>query len=171
MHGARVSNEVRAGPRVSPEELVRQEVPFEAIARGTGGDQVARSMRASMRHRVYVIERGNVERQRNGAIDAASAAIAHGSVLEGTLDSGVVEATRAAWEPRCAGERDSVDTTSRHCTSLEKKKPRDGAIARAGDGEKERLEVARRCRGSGIAGLEKSWWRRSLISLRGVEVA
>jgi len=86
-----------------------------------------------VRDRVYVIERRDVERQWNGAVDAASAAIAHGSVLEGTLDSGVVEVSRAASKSaRSAGERDSVETTSRHCTSLLKKRPRDGAIARAG---------------------------------------
>jgi hypothetical protein len=66
-----------------------------------------------------VIERRRVERQRNGAVDAAAAAVAHGSVLEGTLDAGVVEVPRAAREAtRCAGERDSVETTSRHCASL-----------------------------------------------------
>jgi hypothetical protein len=72
-----------------------------------------------VRYRVYVIERRDVERQRYGAVDAASAAIAHGSVLEGALDTGFVEVPRAAGEAaRCAGERDSVETTSRHCTSL-----------------------------------------------------
>jgi hypothetical protein len=66
-----------------------------------------------------VVERRDVERQRDGAIDAASAAITHGSVLEGTLDAGVVGVPRAAGEAaRCAGKRDSVETTSRHCTSL-----------------------------------------------------
>jgi hypothetical protein len=66
-----------------------------------------------------VIERRDVERQRNGAVDAASATITHGSVLEGTLEAVVVEVPRAAGKSaRCAGERDSVETTSRHCTSL-----------------------------------------------------
>ena len=72
-----------------------------------------------MGHGVHVIERRDVERQRNGAVDAASAAIAHGSVLERTLEAVVVEVPHAASETaRCAGERDSVETTSRHCTSL-----------------------------------------------------
>jgi hypothetical protein len=43
-----------------------------------------------------VIERRDVERQWDGAVDAASAAIAHGSMLEGTLDAGVVGVPRAA---------------------------------------------------------------------------
>jgi hypothetical protein len=43
-----------------------------------------------------VIERRDVEREWNGAVDAASAAIAHGSVLECALDTGVVEVPRAA---------------------------------------------------------------------------
>jgi hypothetical protein len=72
-----------------------------------------------VRDRVHVIERRDVERQWNGAVDAAAAAIAHGSVLEGALEPGVVEVPRAARKSaRCAGERDSVETTSRHCTSL-----------------------------------------------------
>jgi hypothetical protein len=76
-------------------------------------------MGPSLRDRVYVIERRRVERQRDGAVDAASAAIAHGSVLEGALDTGLVEVPRAAGKTaRSAGERDSVETTSRHCTSL-----------------------------------------------------
>jgi len=72
-----------------------------------------------MGDRVDVIEGRRVERQWNGAVDATSAAIAHGSVLERTLEAGFVEVPRAAGEAtRSAGERDSVETTSRHCTSL-----------------------------------------------------
>jgi hypothetical protein len=43
-----------------------------------------------------VIERRDVNRQGDGAVDAASAAIAHGSVLERTLDSDFVTVPRAA---------------------------------------------------------------------------
>ena len=145
MHGSRVAHEVRARPRIPFKELVREHVALEAITRGTRRDQVAGSVWPSVRDRVDVIERRDVERQRNGAVDAASAAITHGSVLERTLDSGVVEVPRAARKSaRCAGERDSVETTSRHCTSLEKKKPRDGSDARAGSWRRERLWHARR---------------------------
>ena len=133
MHGTSVANEVRSCPRIPPEELVWEHVALEAITRGARRDQVTGSVWPSVRDRVHVIERRDVQRQWNGAVDAASAAIAHGSVLEGTLDSGVVEVPRAASKSaRSAGERDSVETTSRHCTSLLKKRPRDGAIARAG---------------------------------------
>jgi len=119
MHGSRVAHEVGARPRIPFKELVREHVALEAITRGTRRDQVAGSVWPSVRDRVDVIERRDVERQRNGAVDAASAAITHGSVLERTLDSGVVEVPRAARKSaRCAGERDSVETTSRHCTSL-----------------------------------------------------
>ena len=119
MDGSGVAYEIRAGPRISPEELVRQHVALQAVTRRAGGDEVARCVRSSMRHGVHVIERRDVERQRNGAVDAASAAIAHGSVLEGTLDAVVVGVPRAPCEAaRSAGERDSVETTSRHCTSL-----------------------------------------------------
>jgi len=119
VHGSRVAHEVRTRPRVPSEELVREHIALETITRGARRDQVAGSVWPSLRDRVYVIERRDVERQRNGAVDAASAAIAHGSVLERTLDSGVMEVPRAARKSaRCAGERDSVQTTSRHCTSL-----------------------------------------------------
>jgi len=119
MDGSGVAYEIRAGPRISSEELIGQHVALEAIARGTGRDQVARCVRSALRHGVYVVERRDVERQRNGAVDAASAAVTHGSVLEGTLEAVIVDLARAASETAGrAGERDSVETTSRHCTSL-----------------------------------------------------
>ena len=119
MHCAGVTNEVCSGPRVAAEKLVRQHVALEPITRGAGGDEVARGMRASLRHGVHVIERRDVERERNRAVDAAATAVTHGSVLECPLEAVFVEVPRAAGEAaRCAGERDSVETTSRHCTSL-----------------------------------------------------
>jgi hypothetical protein len=119
MHGASIAYEVGSRPRVSSEELVRKHVALETITGSACRDQVARGVRPSLRDRVDVIERRDVERQRDGAVDAASAAIAHGSMLERTLDAGVVEVPRAAGKSaRSAGERDSVETTSRHCTSL-----------------------------------------------------
>ena len=119
MHRSSVAHEVRSRPRIPSKELVWEHIALEPITRGTRRDQVAGSVWPSVRDRVYVIERRDVECQWNGAIDAASAAIAHSSVLERTLDSGVVEVPRAARKSaRCAGERDSVETTSRHCTSL-----------------------------------------------------
>src|SRR5690349_15649956 len=98
MHRARVANEVRAGPGVPAEELVWEHVALEPVARCACRDEVAGRVRASLRDRVHVIERRDVERQRNGAVDAAAAAIAHGSVLEGALDIGVAEVPRAARE-------------------------------------------------------------------------
>ena len=119
MHGARVPDKVCAGPRISAEKLVWQHVALQPVAWGACGNEVASRVRTSLRDRVNVIERRDVERQWNGAVDAASAAIAHGSVLESTLDADIVGVPRAAREAaRCAGERDSVETTSRHCTSL-----------------------------------------------------
>jgi len=96
VHRARVPNEIRAGPWIPTEELVRQHVAFQSIARRARRDEVTRSVRPSVRHRVYVIERRNVQRQGNGAVDAASAAVTHGSVLESTLDGRAVEMASAA---------------------------------------------------------------------------
>ena len=119
MHSPRIAYEIRSGPRVPAEELVRKHVAFEPVARRAGGDEVARRVRASLGHGVHVIERRDVERERNRAVDAAATAVTHGSVLECPLEAVFVEVPRAAGEAaRCAGERDSVETTSRHCTSL-----------------------------------------------------
>ena len=96
MHSPRIAYEIRSGPRVPAEELVRKHIAFEPVARRAGGDEVARRVRASLGHGVHVIERRDVERQWNGAVDAASAAIAHGSVLERTLDARVLRVPRAA---------------------------------------------------------------------------
>lgn len=96
MDRARITYEVRARPGVAAEELVRKHVTLESIARPAGGDEVPGGVWPSLRHRVYVIERRDVERQWYGAVDAASAAIAHGSVLEGTLDAVVVRVPRAS---------------------------------------------------------------------------
>ena len=119
VHGSSIAHEVRPRPRIPSEELVWEHIALETITWGARRNQVAGSVWPSLRDRVYVIERRDVERQRNGAVDAASAAIAHRSVLERALDAGVMEVPRAAREAtRSAGERDSVETTSRHCTSL-----------------------------------------------------
>ena len=119
MNRACIAHEVRTGPGVAPKELVWEHVALEPITRPAGSDQVTGRVRPSLRHRVDVIQRRDVQRQWNGAIDAASAAITHGSVLESTLDAVVVRVPRAAGKTaRSAGERDSVETTSRHCTSL-----------------------------------------------------
>ena len=96
MHGSSVAYEVRARPRISPEELVWEHIALETVTRGARRDQVARSMGPSLRDRVYVIQRRDVERQGNGAVDAASAAVTHGSVLESTLDGRAVEMASAA---------------------------------------------------------------------------
>ena len=96
VHGARVSHEIRARPRISTEEFMWKHVALESIAWGACGNKVAGRVRTTMGDRVHVIERRNVERQWNGAVDAASAAIAHGSVLESTLDGRAVEMARAA---------------------------------------------------------------------------
>ena len=119
MNRPRIAHEVGTGPRIPPKKLVRKHVALEPIARRAGGDKVARRMWPSVRHGVHVIERRDVEREWDRAIDAASTAITHGSVLERTLEAVIVEVPRAAREAaRSAGERDSVETTSRHCTSL-----------------------------------------------------
>ena len=171
VHRAGVANEVGAGPRISSEELVRQHVAFQAIARRTRRDQVARRVRPALRHGVHVIERRDVDRQWNGAVDAASAAVTHGSVLERTLEAVIVGVARAAAETaRCAGKRDSVETTSRHCTSLRKENPATGQLPVRGLAEREALARAPEHH-PGFAGPSHECRRRSFIGLRGDQVA
>jgi hypothetical protein len=119
MHGPCVANEIRSRPGMAREELVRQHVALQAIARSARGDEVAWRVRATSRDRVHVVERGHLQRQRNGAVDAASAAVPHGGSLDRPpVVSAEVETGVPGEAARCAGERDSVETTSRHCTSL-----------------------------------------------------
>src|SRR5690349_11966639 len=96
MHCAGVAYEVRASPRIAPKELVGQHVALEAITWRTRRDQVALRMGSSLRNGVHVIERRDFERQGDGTVDAASATITHGSVLERTLEAVVVGVPRAA---------------------------------------------------------------------------
>lgn len=85
MDGAGVPHEVRAGERVPCEELVRKHVSLQPVARGAGGNEVARNVRAAARQRIDVVERRFSRVERMAAVHAAPAAVAHRGALERAL--------------------------------------------------------------------------------------
>ena len=85
MHCARMRNEVESCPRVTSKEFVRQQITLEPIAAAAGEDDVPGHVRAAVRQRIHVIERGEVELQGRGAVHAAAAAVAHRGSLDRPL--------------------------------------------------------------------------------------
>lgn len=81
MHGASVGNEVEPCPRITGEELGREEVAFQAITASAGGNEIAGRMDAALGEREHVIDRCEVELERGGAVNAAPAAITHHGVF------------------------------------------------------------------------------------------
>ena len=82
MHRARVLNEVQARPRIAREELGGEQIAFQAITARAGQHDVAGNVRATVRERMDVIERREIKLQRSSAVDAPSAAVAHGGALD-----------------------------------------------------------------------------------------
>lgn len=85
MHGARVSDEVEAGPGIPRKEISWQQVALEAIAARARQHDVTRHVGAAVGEGVHVVERGNFEVERRGAVHAAAAAITHRGSLDGSL--------------------------------------------------------------------------------------
>jgi hypothetical protein len=85
MHGTRVRDEVEARPRISGKEFCWQEIALEAITASAGGDEIAGRVNAALGERENVIDRGEVELERGGAIDTAPAAVTHHGVFDGAL--------------------------------------------------------------------------------------
>ncbi len=139
MHRARVSHEIRAGPGVLCEEVVREGVALQLIAANTGENDVPWMVDATMCEGIDVIERGRLEVQRLGAVDAAATTVTHGCTLDGTLESSSAEmadarttgATRST--EAAGGKHDAVTLSANgHFTSLKKATPRDGMKSRGG---------------------------------------
>ena len=80
-----VADKVGPGLRIPREELVRQHVTLQSIARRAGADEVSRRVGATARHRMDVVERRFHRIEAVPAIHAAAAAIAHGRALELSL--------------------------------------------------------------------------------------
>lgn len=108
MNRARVRDEIDPGPRIPSEELGREQIAFQSVTTPAGEYQVARRVRSTVRQRVHVVERREIELEKRGAVDAAPSAVAHGGALDRAfLVSGgnLLGAARSAWN---AGERYTV---------------------------------------------------------------
>lgn len=139
MHRARIAHEIRPCPGVLGKELVREGIAFQLIAAMAGEDDVARMVDAAVCEGIDVIQRGRLEVQRLGAIDAAATTVTHGCTLDGTLESSSAEMADAGTTgaPGSAeaggGKHDAVTLSANgHFTSLKKATPRDGMRSRGG---------------------------------------
>jgi hypothetical protein len=132
VHGARVAHEVDAGPGIRGEKVGRKLIAFQPITRRARENDVPGMVHAAVGEWVDVIEGRRAEIERNAAIDAATAAVAHRGSFDGALITGSAElgdprapsATGKAWE---AGEHDAVLLSTNgggHFTSRKKTKPR-----------------------------------------------
>jgi len=77
MHRSSVRDEILSCPRIAGEEFGRQQVAFETIAARAGENEVPGNVRATVRQRMDMIERCEVELEGRSAVHAAPAAIAH----------------------------------------------------------------------------------------------
>ena len=116
MHGSRVENEIAPGPGMAEEELRREHVGLEPIARRTRGYDVARRVRAALGERMDVVERRARILEWRAAIDTAATAVAHGGELECSLVLCGEQSPHAAKEisrgAGGAGEGDAVTVSS-----------------------------------------------------------
>src|SRR5687768_18054355 len=128
MHHASVQQEVHPGQRVPHEEVVRQHVTLQTVARGARGDEVAVRGDASPRPRVHVIDGRMIMLEPGAAVHAAPAAVAHYGALERSLEIDVakVGTTPPEKSTRRAGEADAMNAVPRHCTSPKCTTPRAG---------------------------------------------
>ena len=136
MNSASVVNEVQASPGIASEELGGEQVALEAITRATGGDEIARGVYATLCERKNVIDGGDFEVERSGAIHAAPAAITHHGVFNSALLVAAWSAFGAFGTPggsRKTGETDVVIvSTPRQFHLAEKATPHGGSRSRSG---------------------------------------
>jgi len=109
MHRARVGDEVLPRPRIPSEEFGRQQVSLETVARRAGQDDVAHCVSAAVGKRMHMVQSGDVELEQRAAVDAAAAAVTHGSSLERSLlmsGGDLLDSTADAWR---SWEGDTVE--------------------------------------------------------------
>jgi hypothetical protein len=134
MHRPGVQNEILPCPRVAHEKFRRQQIAFESIAAPARQHQVAGYVRTAVRERVHVIECGEIELERGGAIHAAMSAVAHGGALDrALLGSGGDGSGAARGGSRYAWEGNAMKLpASGQCHLAKKATPRGGRLSRAG---------------------------------------
>jgi hypothetical protein len=106
MHCPRVEDEVQPGPRVSREKLRRQHVSLESITARARRDEIPCRVPAAMGDGVNVIERGEVDLEGGGAVDATAAAVTHRRALDRALLVTRWHVLGSARGPGNAGEGD-----------------------------------------------------------------
>ena len=85
VHRPGVLDEIKTRPGIAGKELRRQQIALETIASTTGGNEVAWRMDAALGERKNVIDSGDVEVERRGAVDAAPTAVTHHGVFNRAL--------------------------------------------------------------------------------------
>ena len=108
MHRARIGDEILARPRIAREKLRRQQITLETITPSARQDDVAWRVRTTMRQRMHMIERREVELELSGAVDAAPATVAHGCAFDRSLLRAWLDRLGSAIYARSAGEGDTV---------------------------------------------------------------
>jgi len=136
MHGASVMNEVKACPGISSKEFCWQQVALETVTASARGYEVSGRVNTALGQREDVVDCGDLEIERDGAVDATTAAVTHHCVLNGALlmsawgALGMLGATRSSWK---AGETNVVIvSTPRQFHLAEKATPRNGSRSRSG---------------------------------------
>ena len=107
-----VEDEVQARPREASEKLSWQEIALQAIAPSAGEDHVARNMGAAVRKWLHVVQRGEIEFERGGAVDAPAAAVAHGGAFDRSFQMSGGDWLGPAIRARDSGEGDAVKVTT-----------------------------------------------------------
>ncbi len=129
MNHSRIQKKIHPRQRIPYEEIVRQHVALQPIARATGGDEVPVRGHASPRTRVHVIDCRMIMLEPGAAVHATPAAVAHHGALERSLEIDVAKVgtvTPAEKSARRAGEADAMNAVPRHCTSPKRTTPRTG---------------------------------------------
>src|SRR6185503_13476832 len=108
MHGARIEDEVQAGPGKPREEFRRQQISLEAVASCAREHDVARNVPSAVRERMHVIEGGEIELQLRATIDTAPPTVSHGGAFDRSFLMSGGDGFGPAIRPRGAGEGDTV---------------------------------------------------------------
>ena len=109
MHRPSMGDEVDPCPGISREEFRRQHVPLQPIASPAREHHVARHVRAAVRERMHVVERGVIEIERRGAVHTSAAAVTHGGSLDRSFLMSGRNVLSPAGRPREAGKGDVLN--------------------------------------------------------------
>jgi hypothetical protein len=133
MHGTRVENEIQTCPGKAREEFSRQQIALESIAAPAGENDVARHVCAAVREGMHVVQGGEIEIQRRGAVHTPAAAVAHGRAFDRSLLMSGGDWLRPATEARGSREGDTMKVPAwGQCHLAKMGHPANGKIPVAG---------------------------------------